>query len=82
MTEVLETMNLKGIIIPAFDKAMAQARLSPDRYLAKVRSPKFENQRTNMSEVVLLNLNDEIEKGKSFKNTDFKNILMMVLWMT
>lgn len=67
MTEVLETMNLKGIIIPAFDKAMAQARLSPDRYLAKVRSPKFENQRTNMSEVVLLNLNDEIEKGKSFK---------------
>lgn len=67
MTEVLENMNLKGIVIPAFDKAMAQARLSPDRYLAKVRSPKFENQRTNMSEVVLLNLNSEIEKGKSFK---------------
>ena len=67
MTEVLETMNLKGIIIPAFDKAMAQARLSPDRYLAKVRSPKFENQRTNMSDVVLLNLNSEIDKGKSFE---------------
>ena len=67
MTEVLETMNLKGIVIPAFDKAMAQARLSPDRYLAKVRSPKFENQRANMSDVVLLNLNAEIDKGKSFQ---------------
>ena len=67
MTEILDTMNLKGIVIPAFDKAMAQARLSPDRFLAKVRSSKFENQRTNMSSVVLLNLNAEIEKGKSFK---------------
>jgi hypothetical protein len=67
MTEVLDTMNLKGIVIPAFDKAMAQARLSPDRYLAKVRSPKYENQRANMSSVVLINLNYEIGKGKSFE---------------
>ena len=67
MTDVLENMNLKGIVIPAFDKAMAQARLSPDRYLAKVRSPKFENQRANMSSVVLINLNAEIDKGKSFQ---------------
>ena len=67
MTEVLDTMNLKGIVIPAFDKAMAQARLSPDRYLAKVRSPKYENQRANMSSVVLINLNYEIDKGKSFE---------------
>jgi len=67
MTEILDTMNLKGIVIPAFDKAMAQARLSPDRYLAKVRSSKFENQRTNMSDVVLVNLNYEIDKGKSFQ---------------
>ena len=67
MTDVLENMNLKGIVIPAFDKAMAQARLSPDRYLAKVRSPKFENQRANMSDVVLVNLNTEIDKGKAFQ---------------
>jgi len=67
MTEILDTMNLKGIVIPAFDKAMAQARLSPDRFLAKVRSSKFENQRTNMSDVVLVNLNYEIDKGKSFQ---------------
>ena len=67
MTDVLENMNLKGIVIPAFDKAMAQARLSPDRYLAKVRSPKFENQRANMSDVVLINLNAEIDKGKAFQ---------------
>jgi hypothetical protein len=67
MTEVLDTMNLKGIVIPAFDKAMAQARLSPDRYLAKVQSPKYENQRANMTEIILPNLNSEIGKGKSFE---------------
>jgi hypothetical protein len=60
-------MNLKGIVIPAFDKAMAQARLSPDRYLAKVQSPKYENQRANMTEIILPNLNSEIGKGKSFE---------------
>jgi len=75
MSEVLETMNLKGIVIPSFDKAMAQARLSPDRYLAKVRSPKFENQRTNMSSVVLINLNSEIQKGKSFQKYGLQNYI-------
>jgi hypothetical protein len=67
ISEVLDTMNLKGIVIPAFDKAMAQARLSPDRYLAKVQSPKYENQRANMTEIILPNLNSEIDKGKSFQ---------------
>ena len=67
MNEVLGNMSLKGVVIPAFDKAMAEARLAPDRYLAKVRGTKFENQRTNMSSVVLLSLNTEIQRGNSFK---------------
>lgn len=67
LTEVLDTLNLKGLILPSLDEASKAARQSPDRYLNMVNNKKYEPLRLSFTQVTLPELAKEVDNKIAFK---------------
>lgn len=67
LREVLDNLNVRGIVLEAVDKGLQSARQSPERYLNMVNTPKYEKLRTNMSAVVLKSLARDVDNDRVFQ---------------
>ena len=66
LDEILKNINLKGIVIPAYDKGMQLALTSKNRYLSEAKTPKNENARENVMQESLPNLHVDIDNNTTF----------------
>jgi len=67
LREVLDSLNVRGIVLEAVDKGLQSSRQSPVRYLNMVNNKKYEGLRTNMTDVVLLDLARDVDNDMVFK---------------
>ena len=67
LREVLDNLNVRGIVLEAVDKGLQSARQSPQRYLNAVNNKKYEPLRNNMTDVVLLDLARDVDNDRVFK---------------
>ena len=67
LNEVINNLDLGGIIVPAFDQAMKKVRQSPDRYLNAMNSKANEGLRKAMVEEIIPLLHKEIDRKKAFR---------------
>lgn len=67
LREVLDSLNVRGIVLEAVDKGLQSSRQSPQRYLNMVNNKKYEGLRTNMTDVVLLDLARDVDNDIVFK---------------
>ena len=63
LRDILDTMNLKSMVLESVDDGLKAARLSPDRYLNMVNNKKHEPLRKSMLDVTLFELKREIDAG-------------------
>lgn len=67
LREVLDSLNVRGIVLEAVDKGLQSARQSPARYLNMVNSKQYEPLRTNMSSVVIKSLARDVDNDTVFE---------------
>ena len=67
LRDVLDNLNVRGIVLEAVDKGLQSARQSPERYLNMVNGKKYEDLRTNMSAVVLKSLARDVDNDRVFQ---------------
>lgn len=67
LREVLDNLNVRGIVLEAVDKGLQSARQSPQRYLNMVNNKKYEPLRNNMTDVVLLDLARDVDNDLVFQ---------------
>lgn len=67
LREVLDNLNVRGIVLEAVDKGLQSSRQSPERYLNMVNNKQYEPLRTNMSSVVLLSLARDVDNDRVFE---------------
>lgn len=67
LREVLDNLNVRGIVLEAVDKGLQSARQSPQRYLNMVNNKKYEPLRNNMSDIVLLELARDVDNDIVFE---------------
>lgn len=67
LKEVLDSLNVRGIVLEAVDKGLQSARQSPQRYLNMVNNKKYEPLRNNMTDVVLLDLARDVDNDLVFQ---------------
>ena len=67
LREVLDSLNVRGIVLEAVDKGLQASRQSPQRYLNMVNNKKYEGLRTNMTDVVLLDLARDVDDDLVFE---------------
>jgi len=67
LRDVLDNLNVRGIVLEAVDKGLQSARQSPQRYLNMVNNKKYEPLRNNMSDIVLLELARDIDNDMVFE---------------
>ena len=67
LREVLDSLNVRGIVLEAVDKGLQSARQSPQRYLNMVNNKKYEPLRNNMTDVVLLDLARDVDNDLVFQ---------------
>lgn len=75
LNEILETLNLRSMVVPAFDKGISQARQAPDRYLNIVNSKRYEALRQSMITEVIPSLAKEIDNKIAFKKYGLQSYL-------
>ena len=75
LREILDSMNLKSMVLESFDTGMKEARLSPDRYLNMVNNKKYEPLRNNMLDVVLYELKRDIDADIAFEKFGLQSFL-------
>ena len=67
LRDVLDNLNVRGIVLEAVDKGLQSARQSPQRYLNMVNNKKYEPLRNNMSDIVLLELARDVDNDIVFE---------------
>ena len=67
LRDVLDNLNVRGIVLEAVDKGLQSARQSPQRYLNMVNNKKYEPLRNNMSDIVLLELARDVDNDMVFE---------------
>ena len=67
LREVLDSLNVRGIVLEAVDKGLQSSRQSPQRYLNMVNNKKYEPLRNNMSDIVLLELARDVDNDMVFE---------------
>jgi len=67
LREVLDNLNVRGIVLEAVDKGLQSARQSPENYLNMVNNKKYEPLRDNMTDIVLLDLARDVDNDRVFE---------------
>ena len=67
LRKVLDSLNVRGIVLEAVDKGLQSSRQSPQRYLNMVNNKKYEPLRNNMTDVVLLDLARDVDNDAVFE---------------
>lgn len=67
LNEALDVLELKGIIIPALDKAIASAKLSPTHYTTKAMSKQYEPLKEQLLLVTLPSLARDVKRERVFE---------------
>jgi len=67
LREVLDNLNVRGIVLEAVDKGLQSARQSPENYLNMVNNKKYEPLRDNMTDIVLLDLARDVDNNRVFE---------------
>jgi len=75
LREVLDSLNVRGIVLEAVDKGLQSARQSPQRYLNVVNNKKYEPLRNNMTAVVLLDLARDVDNDIVFQRYGLQSFI-------
>lgn len=67
LRKVLDSLNVRGIVLEAVDKGLQSARQSPQSYLNMVNNKKYEPLRNNMTDIVLLDLARDVDNNRVFE---------------
>lgn len=64
LSEMLDSINIIGTLMPSIDKAVAMSQISPQRYRNQAQSKQNEDMRTRLSTFDFVNLMDDVAEDR------------------